>query len=454
MVKIVNRVILVLISLLLLLTAACSQDSSALIAAETATPTPETQVVIVPSGGEGSTDDEIIISPTPEKTATPSPIQNTISDIARSTGLNRQAFLGLTGEDWINLGISLLIILVGTILLTRIVHILLRWITRFTSSKRDDEFVAAVRNQINLFISVLVIDFATRRLPFIPVYWKAILSQLYFALYVFAITWILWKLIDLVFTWHQDDTVPEGEVDHSESLRILFKRIIYGLIVILAITVILNNFGVNVTILLAVLVIGVIAFFLAAQDTLTDLIYGFIILFDQPFRVGDRIEIRELSTWGDIVNVGARTTRIRTRDNRIVIMPNAIIGKNQVINYSYPDPHYRVQTEIDIEYGYDPEQVSQVIIEAVPKAEGVLKGRTVDTLLMKIGKSGLKFRVRWWIDTYSDANYVFDRVHRALYAAFDEAGIEMSLDAYDLNLFMQSKDIQPDSVSKSTPEEE
>jgi small-conductance mechanosensitive channel len=336
----------------------------------------------------------------------------------------------------------LVIVLLGTILITRIIHALLRWITRFTPSKRDDEFVAAVKNQINLFIGVLIFDFATRRLPFIPVYWKATLNQLYFALYVLAIIWILWKLIDLIFTWHQDDTVPEGEVDTSESLRILFKRLLYGMLVIVAITVVLNNFGVNVTILLAVLVILVIALFLAAQDTLTDMIYGFIVLFDQPFRVGDRIEIQELGTWGDVVEVGARTTRIRTRDNRLVIMPNSLIGKNQVINYSYPDPHYRVQTEIDIEYGYDPERVSQVIVDAVPTAEGVRQDKDVDTLLMKIGKSGLKFRVRWWIDTYSDANYVFDRVHRALYAAFEEAGIEMSLDAYDLNVKMEPDDFK------------
>ena len=121
-------------------------------------------------------------------------------------------------------------------------------------------------------------------------------------------------------------------------------------------------------------------------------------------------------------------------------MPNAIVGKNQVINYSYPDPHYRVQTEIDIEYGYDPDQVSLVISEAVPKADGVLQSKAVDTLLMKIGKSGLKFRIRWWIDTYSDANYVLDRVHRVLYAALEEAGIQMSLDGYDLNVSLSSED--------------
>ncbi|MGB7096431.1 MAG: mechanosensitive ion channel family protein [Anaerolineales bacterium] len=382
---------------------------------------------------------EIISTPIPDLTPTPSAFQNAVSDIAKNSGIDKQVFLGLTGEDWINLGISILIFLVGTFFITRIVHALLRWITGFTSSKRDDEFVAAIKGQINLFISVLIFDFATGRLPFIHVYWKAALNQVYFALYVFAITWILWKLIDLGFTWHKGDTVPEGEVDASESLRILFKRLLYGLLLIVAITVILNNFGVNVTILLALLVIGIIAIFLAAQDTLTDMVYGFILLFDQPFRVGDRIEIQELGTWGDIIQVGARTTRIRTRDNRVVIMPNSIIGKNQVTNYSYPDPHYRIQTEIDIEYGNDPERVSQVIVEAVQTAQGVLQDKEVDTLVMKIGKSGLKFRVRWWIDTYSDANFVFDRVHRVLYAAFEEAGIEMSLDAYDLNVSMKAE---------------
>jgi MscS family membrane protein len=435
------------------MTAACSQDVAALFTWESTTPTPMGQTAAVTSADEGSPDEEIVITPTPEKTATPSPLQKSISDFTRSTGLDRQAILGLTVDDWINLGISLFIVLFGIYLITRIAHFLLRWITRFTTSTRDDEFVAAIRDQVNLFISILVLDFATGRLPFIPIIWKSTLNQVYFALYVLAISWVLWKLIDLLFHWHQESTLPAGEIDHSESLRILFKRLLYGLLVIIAVSAVLNNFGINVTIVAALLVIGVIALFLAAQDTLTDMVYGFILLFDRPFRVGDRIEIQELNTWGDIVEVGARTTRIRTRDNRMVIMPNSIIGKNQVINYSYPDPHFRVQTEIDIEYGYDPEQVSQVIAAAVPKAEGVLQGKAVDTLLLKIGKSGLTFRIRWWIDTYSDANYVFDRVHRVLYAALEEAGITMSLSAYDLNLFMQSKDIQPDSVPKAPPGE-
>ena len=72
----------------------------------------------------------------------------------------------------------------------------------------------------------------------------------------------------------------------------------------------------------------------AAQDTLADAIAGFLILLDQPFRVGDRIEITGLGTWGDVVEIGTRSTRIRTRDNRLVIVPNSAIAKDQVVNYS------------------------------------------------------------------------------------------------------------------------
>ena len=54
-----------------------------------------------------------------------------------------------------------------------------------------------------------------------------------------------------------------------------------------------------------------------------------------------------------MVDIGLRTTRIRTRDNRMVIVPNSVIGVNQVINYTYPDPRYRIQTHVGIAYGTD-----------------------------------------------------------------------------------------------------
>ena len=171
----------------------------------------------------------------------------------------------------------------------------------------------------------------------------------------------------------------------------------------------------------AALGLGGLAFSLAARDTVADAIAGFIILVDQPFRIGDRIEIREVGTWGDVTDIGLRTTRIRTRDNRMVIVPNSIIGANQVINYSYPDPRVRNETDLCVGYDSDLEEVRRLIIETIQGIEGVLDYRNVDALYIEMAPSGIVFRVRWWIESYQDTRRNLDQVHTALQRAFDQA---------------------------------
>ena len=422
----------------LLLASACQSAAPSNVPTETPTSTPLV-VTATPGAGQGvgaaATEEQIITTPTPQPTATPGPIDRLVADISNATGLNRQVILGLTGEEWINLGISLLVTVLGIFLLTRLVYTLLRFLTRFIPGKHDDEFIRAIKNQIYLIVSVWIIEFATGRLGFLTVEWKETLSQLYFALYVLAVTVILWKLVDLVFEWQLDARNHESEIDDQHRTSILMlKRLLRGLLIVGAATVVLNNNGVNVTVVLAVFILGVFAVLLAAQDTLSDMIYGFIILFDRPYRVGDRVEVQELGTWGDVVEIGTRTSRIKTRDNRMVIVPNSLIGKNQVINYSYPDPSYRIQTDIDIAYGSDLDQVHDVISSAVREVDEVLPDMPVEVLLIKFGESALKYRVRWWIDSYMDSSAIYDKVHRSIYHALNSAGIEMPFTTLDINL--------------------
>ena len=398
----------------------------------TETPQPNTRTAV-------STEDEFIITPTPQPTATPGAIARSVADVSASTGLDQQVFLGLTGEDWINLGISVLIFFVGSLVISRIVRFLLGFAVRSIPGKRDDEFLAAIRGQINLLISLFVLKYATDRLSFISVFWKETLNQIFFATAILAIAVILWKLIDLSFIWHRVKAVPEGQVDHIASLRYLFRRFLRGLVVIFAVTLILSNYGINITIIWAVLGGFAIALLIAGQDMLSDMIYGFILLFDQPFGVGDRIEIKELNTWGDVVEIGLRTTRVRTRDNRLVVYPNSIIGRSQVINYSMPDAQFRTQVDLEVAYGQDPEQIESVIVKAVRSVEGVAPEKPVDVLVKSITKKTLTFRLRWWLQDYQEGRYAVDKVLRAVYAAMNQAGVETSLDAYDLHVFMEQE---------------
>jgi len=109
------------------------------------------------------------------------------------------------------------------------------------------------------------------------------------------------------------------------------------MIIFIALITILSHFNVDVTALLATLGLIGLALSLAAQDTLNDIINGVLIWLDRPFRIGDRIEIQGDKMWGDVIDIGTRSTRILLIDNTMVIVPNSVIGKNQVINYSYPD---------------------------------------------------------------------------------------------------------------------
>ena len=223
----------------------------------------------------------------------------------------------------------------------------------------------------------------------------------------------------------------------------LLTRIGRVLVVILAVTILLSYFGVNVTALAAVLGLGGLAISLAAQDTIADAIAGFIILMDQPFRIGDRIEIEGAGTWGDVVDIGLRTTRIRTRDNRMAIVPNSTIGANQVINYSYPDPRYRIQTHVGIGYGADIEMARTIIVDTVRQVEGVLPDKPVDALYVEMGDSARILRVRWWIESYIDTRRVFDQVHTAMEHALDEAGIDMPFPTQSINL-----QLEPETASR------
>ena len=70
---------------------------------------------------------------------------------------------------------------------------------------------------------------------------------------------------------------------------------------------------------------------LAAQDTIANIISGLVIMVDHPFKLGDRINIPELDTWGDVVEIGIRSSKVLTRDNRLVIVPNSGIADNSVV---------------------------------------------------------------------------------------------------------------------------
>jgi small-conductance mechanosensitive channel len=346
-------------------------------------------------------------------------------------------FWGLSVEEWIQIGIS-----VGVFLATLLVgYPVLRWIlkrgvggiTSRTETEFDNAIISALHPTLYLFLVVLAARFGIERLDFLPQQWNVWIEDTFFVLYLSIVTLALWRLIAELSKWYQAEISTRTETDLDNQLIPFFRRLLQIILVMIALIIILSHFEADISALVTTLGVGSLAIALAAQETLADTIAGFVIMVDRPYRIGDRIEIQDLATWGDVMDVGLRSTRIRTRDNRMVIVPNSVIGKSLIVNYSYPDTTYRIQIHVGLAYGTDLEHARRTLIQAVQDVEGVLKDNPVEALFLEFGDSALIFRVRWWLDSYEDTRRMFDRVNTAMYNALRAEGIEMPFPQRDVH---------------------
>jgi MscS family membrane protein len=337
-------------------------------------------------------------------------------------------FLGLSTDEWLEVGIAVAIV-AGAAILVRLVLLVLdkRFIrlSRRTRTHFDDAILEALRIPVSMLILIIALRIALDQLSFLSEDWKTNRENLIFVLYLLVGYLFLHKLLDNLMRWYAREIARRTESNLDEQVLPFARRVVLIVLGVIALIVLLSHFEVDVSAFVTTLGIGSLAIALAAQATLSDTISGFVIMADRPFRVGDRIEILELATWGDVLDVGLRSTRIRTRDNRMVVVPNSVIGKSLVVNHSVPSTVYRVETRLGVAYGSDVDHVRQVMIDAVRAQDWVMKEERIEALFLEYGESALIFRVRCWIEHYVETRRIIDKLNSCLYKALNEAGIEM-----------------------------
>jgi small-conductance mechanosensitive channel len=337
-------------------------------------------------------------------------------------------FLGLTPDQWQEVGIAAVIVAAGAFLgwlLCLLSGMFLTHYGKRTRSRFDDVVLQALRTPLAWLIVFVGIQIALGRLTFLSANWRQRREDLIFVLYVAVGYLFLHRLISSLARWYTLEIAKRTESRLDEHVVPFAQRVVIILLAVIAFIITLSHFGVDVSALVTTLGIGSLAIALAAQATLADTIAGMAIIADRPFGIGDRIEILELGTWGDVTDIGLRSTRIRTRDNRMVIVPNSVIGQSLVVNHSVPSTVYRVETHVGVAYGVDIDKVRGIMIEAVQAQEWVMKDRLIEALFIEYGDSALIFRVRCWIEHYVETRRIIDKLNSCLYRALNEARIEI-----------------------------
>jgi small conductance mechanosensitive channel len=184
----------------------------------------------------------------------------------------------------------------------------------------------------------------------------------------------------------------------------------------------LSQVGVNVAAALTGLGVAGIAFGLAAQDTLANIIAGVVILWDQPFLVGDFVTAG--GEYGRVTNITLRTTRIRTQENCYVVIPNRSIIDSVLVNHT-KHGDIRVNVQVGIAYKESISEARRVILRALEGMPHVLDDPAPEVVAEGLGASSIDLNVRVWInDPFQERPTKF-RVVEACKNALDEAGIQI-----------------------------
>ena len=210
----------------------------------------------------------------------------------------------------------------------------------------------------------------------------------------------------------------------DKSLIPLINRI--NTFVIIAFTTILvfEHFGQSVTSLLTILGAGSLALGLAAQDTISNMISGFIIMVDRPFRVGDRVKIPSGET-GDVFEIGLRSTKILDFDNNVVIVPNNELVKTKIINYAYPHTEIRVTVEVTVAYGSDINTVKSILLNIARSHPDVLLQPGPEAYFMKFGDYGLHFTLFCRVANFKSQFPAAESIRIDIYKELQKAKIEI-----------------------------
>jgi len=164
--------------------------------------------------------------------------------------------------------------------------------------------------------------------------------------------------------------------------------------------------------LLATSAVGAVVLGFALQDTLGNLFAGLAIQIEKPFRVGHWIQISERE--GQVHEITWRATKLRTKAGQFLIVPNSVIAKDPILNFSEPTVPTRVEVEVGASYGSPPNAVKRALLEAIANAPLVMRSPEPQVAIKAFGGSAIEYLAQFWIEDYAADRTALDQVRTSI----------------------------------------
>lgn len=245
-----------------------------------------------------------------------------------------------------------------------------------------------------------------------------------------VVLWIGLRIIKTVVN-QIDKAFARRGVD--ETLRPFLKALFSWALKLALILSVISIVGIETTSFIAILGAAGLAVGLALQGTLANFASGVMLLIFRPFKVGDYVEAGGEA--GSVEEINIFVTKLRTVNNRLIIVPNSQVGSGSIRNYSAAET-VRADLNIGISYGSNIKQAREVLLQTVQSDERVLKDPAVDVFVTNLGDSSVDLQVRFWVKTGDYWPAFFHNLEECK-VALDNAGIEIPFPQTDVHLYQK-----------------
>ncbi len=339
--------------------------------------------------------------------------------------------LNISASPYLNAAIAIAVYIV----LARIVDLgvdkVLRRFTKFTKTDIDDAIIDRIHRPI--FYTVLVVGvvhaIASLKPPEKTIFYA---DGILFS--ILAIIWCITAIrISNAIIEHAVQRMSDA-TGLSKDIVPLVENISKIALIVAALMVILSVWQINITPLIASAGIVGAAVAFAAKDTIANFFGGISVFVDKPFTIGDYI-VLDKGERGEVVSIGVRSTRVKTRDDVLITIPNSIIANSKIINESAPVPNFRVRVPVSVAYGSDIDRVQELLRTVAVTNENVLREPEPRVRFREFGDSALLFELLCWAKEPALRGLTVHELNCAIYRSFGAEGIRIPFPQRDVHLY-------------------
>lgn len=354
-----------------------------------------------------------------------------------------QEYLDLLGDEpWLRAGVAVILGFLAAYVVDFLVRRVLKVLTRQTKTAADDQLLALFHRPVRVTVVLIGLWVAFQQFGFEPeldaggnptsIDHEAWVGSVLQTIGLLVWTGFALKFCGLMLQILSKDT-KRVQVIESSTLPLfdnLGKILIFGA----ATYLVVRAWGGSAQGLIASAGVAGIAIGFAAKDTLANLFSGVFIIADSPYKLGDYI-VLDSGERGKVINIGLRSTRLLTRDDIEITIPNAVMGAAKIMNETGgPAPSRRVRIPVGVAYGSDVDLVKQVLQQVAESNEYVLPTPDPRIRFRAFGDSTLNFELLGWIREPELRGKATDDLLTQIYKSFAANGIEIAFPQLDVHL--------------------